>query len=346
MSRTRLALIAALLMFAAALPAGVARAQTDQIVGLWFFGDIEVEAIPNASGGFDGIVRKTVEGTCFDVDEQIWFITAKKSDNVYTGSHSFYYNEGCGYAGQGKTTWTLSEAGSRVDLLGESPTGDGKKDGYTMYKRIDCTDENTICGGETNDNIQGTSENDTIYAGGGDDEIDGGGGEDVIVGGEGNDTLTGGAANDQLAGGPGNDVLVGDGEIVDEGPLLSKYTLAFSLQDDAAGADTLEGGAGNDSVDGGDGDDNVQGGGGTDSVVGGTGNDKMDGQAGKDDLNGGQGGDVLNGGGAADKMNGAGGTDTCVLDTRQDSTRSCERKKLNFKRNGPVPVPMRFLFGI
>ncbi|HWL65970.1 MAG TPA: hypothetical protein VNP73_08350 [Actinomycetota bacterium] len=198
------------------------------------------------------------------------------------------------------------------------------------------TDPDAICGDEGDNDIQGTEEDDTIYAGEGNDTIDGGGGNDVIVGGAGNDTLTGGGADDQLVGGEGDDVLVGD-DVTGYPKIQGRRMFGPFLQEDPPppGNDTLDGGAGNDFVDGSLGNDTVKGGAGVDTVVGGAGKDNVTGQAGGDDLAGSGGPDVLNGGGGTDDMNGGPGKDTCVLDTRKEQSRtpSCERKKLNFKRN-------------
>ncbi len=71
----------------------------------------------------------------------------------------------------------------------------------------ECTSGEAICGGDGDDEIEGTTGDDLIYAAGGNDTIEGGGGDDTIIGGSGDDTLIGG---------DGDDTLIGDESADDE----------------------------------------------------------------------------------------------------------------------------------
>ncbi len=69
--------------------------------------------------------------------------------------------------------------------------------------------------------VTGTAGDDTIDAGASsaDQTLDGGDGEDEITGGSGNDTIDGGGQNDDLSGGDGDDVITGGGgsDVIDGG---------------------------------------------------------------------------------------------------------------------------------
>src|SRR5262249_25249007 len=69
-----------------------------------------------------------------------------------------------------------------------------------------------IDGGNGNDTINGGDGDDNIFGGNSDDTLTGGRGNDIIDGGNGDDKLDGGSGNNQLLGGNGDDVVtVGDG---------------------------------------------------------------------------------------------------------------------------------------
>lgn len=137
---------------------------------------------------------------------------------------------------------------------------------------IGSQDDQTLIGGDGNDQINGYEGNDTIDGGAGRDDLYGGVGIDVIDGGEGMDTVHGQDGDDVLSGGEGNDKLYGHN---DDDQLNG---------DD--GDDTLHGGMGNDILSGGDGDD---------AVHGGIGDDTLSGETGQDTLFGGSGNDVISG---------------------------------------------------
>ncbi|MGZ8891065.1 MAG: calcium-binding protein, partial [Nitrososphaeraceae archaeon] len=67
----------------------------------------------------------------------------------------------------------------------------------------------TIRGGDGNDEIDGAEGDDIIYGKDGDDEFDGGNGDDILYGDEGEDTLEGGNGDDKLVGGIDTDELKG-----------------------------------------------------------------------------------------------------------------------------------------
>jgi Ca2+-binding RTX toxin-like protein len=110
--------------------------------------------------------------------------------------------------------------------------------------------DDTITGGNANDELFGGADNDSIDGGGGANHIHGESGNDILTSGGGADTLEGGTGNDSLNSGAGNDMLYGDD-----------------------GDDTLLGGGGLDNLSGGDGNDNLTGGANNDTLSGGNGND-------------------------------------------------------------------------
>jgi len=71
--------------------------------------------------------------------------------------------------------------------------------------------EDTIQGGDANDEIRGGQQKDTLEGGKGDDLLKGGNHNDSLIGGEGDDTLRGENTADTLNGGDGNDTLYGAG---------------------------------------------------------------------------------------------------------------------------------------
>jgi len=110
--------------------------------------------------------------------------------------------------------------------------------------------DDTIIGGNANDELFGGADNDLIEGGGGANHLRGESGNDTLTAGGGADTLDGGTGNDSLTSGSGNDMLYGED-----------------------GDDILLGGAGLDNLNGGDGNDSLVGGAGNDTLTGGNGND-------------------------------------------------------------------------
>jgi serralysin len=144
----------------------------------------------------------------------------------------------------------------------------------------------TIIGGDGNDHLYGQSP-----SGGTDgaDTISGGNGSDYIQGNAGNDTLDGGLGSDRINGGKDNDLISG-----------------------GAGADRVNGNAGNDTIDGGTGNDWLRGGKDDDLIHGGNDNDSIQGDLGNDTLAGDSGVDTLTGGDGADQFKFASGDATII----------------------------------
>lgn len=69
--------------------------------------------------------------------------------------------------------------------------------------------EDTISGGNGDDELYGLGGADVLHGDNGIDRLDGGDGADLICGDNGNDTLLGGLGADTLIGGPSDDLLAG-----------------------------------------------------------------------------------------------------------------------------------------
>jgi len=260
----------------------------------------------------------------------------------------------------GASSLTSTPLGLRFDatLTGLSPT-----DGETIVARVIANDsaattastsqflgplpsggqfgDDTIFGGQGNDEIIGNGGNDvlsggrdrdTIFGNAGNDAIDGGLDEDSLVGGDGNDTIfglagidiiNGSAGNDDISGGSegdsligslGNDTVTGDigNDTIDGGS--GNDVLNGSFDDDLiignAGDDTLNGEGQNDELAGGAGNDAVNGGNGFDTLTGGAGNDTLNGEGNADEISAGDGNDLAIGGDGTDVVNGGTGEDT------------------------------------
>ena len=195
------------------------------------------------------------------------------------------------------TTWAQwvqdgNDAAARNMLFGgdDSILGGNQDDNLDAFGGNDIVwgrgGNDTIIGGDGNEHLYGQSPN-----GGTDgaDSISGGNGSDYIQGNAGNDTLDGGAGSDRINGGKDNDLISG-----------------------GAGADRINGNAGNDTIDGGDGNDWVRGGKDDDLIHGGNGNDSVQGDLGNDTLIGDSGVDTLTGGDGADQFKFAAGDATIV----------------------------------
>ena len=115
-----------------------------------------------------------------------------------------------------------------------------------------------------NDTLRGGNGEDEIHGNDGDDDLNGGSGDDALFGDQGNDKLSGGTGHDAMSGGSGDDKLRGE-----------------------TGNDVIFGNDGADFLDGGSGNDDLSGGAGVDKIVGGTGSDMISGGAGNDHIWGG-----------------------------------------------------------
>ncbi|WP_108260675.1 calcium-binding protein [Mangrovicoccus ximenensis] len=156
-----------------------------------------------------------------------------------------------------------------VSLAPEGKYSDGASDPRAAEAAV--TDSSVLLGAATLTLVSGG--NDTLRGGEGDDEIHGNAGDDDINGGSGNDSLWGDAGNDKISAAAGDDLVFGGAG-------------NDSLRGEA-GNDTMSGGDGADYLDGGSGNDLLSGGDGADKIVGGTGADTIDGGAGDDQLWGG-----------------------------------------------------------
>jgi hypothetical protein len=93
------------------------------------------------------------------------------------------------------------------------------------------------------------------------------------------------------------------------------------------GNDTMRGSGGGDVAFGAIGRDALFGDAGGDFLFGGQSGDELTGGGGNDKLNGGKGDDTIKGGGGKNKLIGGPGVDTCISKSKQDTFKSCEKKK-------------------
>ncbi|MFQ6552973.1 Hint domain-containing protein [Aestuariibius insulae] len=128
----------------------------------------------------DDSVRGNEGGTDFDTLD--FSEVTSPVDVTFTGSES-----GTATAGDDSVNFTTIEA--VTGTAGNDTIDAGASSG-----------DQTLDGGDGEDEITGGSGNDTIDGGGQDDDLSGGAGDDVIVGGGGSDTIDGGAGNDTITG--------------------------------------------------------------------------------------------------------------------------------------------------
>jgi len=175
------------------------------------------------------------------------------------------------------------------------------------------SDDDTIRGGQGDDDLFGMRGNDDVRGGQGDDRIWGNSGDDVMRGGAGDDEVYGGSGNDAMHGGAGNDVMEGNtGDDVMQGGAGDDRMSGDSGNDvmrGGAGSDDMSGGSGNDDMSGGSGNDVMRGDAGNDTMRGGAGDDTIFGNSGNDVIYGGRGNDVVDGGSGDDVFIGGAGDD-------------------------------------
>lgn len=150
-------------------------------------------------------------------------------------------------------------------------------DGNDRLDGSGLSDDLPIFGGKGNDTIIGGNGDDNLSGDAGHDLINGGAGDDRMFGGAGNDQLNGGTGDDLLSGNDGNDTLNGDG-----GDDLLMGGVGADVLNGNADDDRLDGGAGNDTLNGGSGDDVLIGGAGDDRLIFWQGDDTLMGEAGND----------------------------------------------------------------
>lgn len=117
-------------------------------------------------------------------------------------------------------TWNLNRVGRSLHctidaengndtVVGSNSTSSGYTESLSGGDNCDLggTGNDTVTGGNGDDEIYGACGDDTLIGGNGNDMIRGDAGDDVIIGGTGNDTLDGGDGNDGITGGDGDDDL-------------------------------------------------------------------------------------------------------------------------------------------
>jgi Ca2+-binding RTX toxin-like protein len=218
---------------------------------------------------FRSTFEPEINGIGFDTDNAI---SSNRIFQVY-GTQNWGINAFQNYDGSGEWTHYRIDVGSYftgnfTHLVfanddDANPLGNGSWANITIYESSVATDDDTVEGGNGNDQLFGNE---------GSDIINGGAGNDILNGNDGDDTLNGGADNDTLSGGAGNDTL-----------------------DGGAGIDRLTGGSGNDGLTGGSGDDFLYGNDGADTLNGGADTNVMYGGDGLDNITGGTGNDYIAG---------------------------------------------------
>lgn len=166
-----------------------------------------------------------------------------------------------------------TEDGEGLESITASVLGSGATNG---------ADSVGDAGATTSQDLDAGGGDDTVQGGQADDNLNGGSGDDTINGGQGDDSLFDSSGDNEIEGGDGDDQGVavgGNNRFVDSGSV------------------TVVGNEINDFYCGGSGDDFFQSGGGNDIVVGDIGSSFF---FGEDTLNGGADNDVLQGGGGAD----------------------------------------------
>jgi Ca2+-binding RTX toxin-like protein len=175
---------------------------------------------------------------------------------------------------------------------------------------------NTIRGSSANNVLTGGTKNDKLYGGDGledgNDTVDGGEGDNELYGGGGDDTLTAGTGTNLFVGGLGNDKItggIGTNDTVDysyvtgnvnidlSNTTTAQTNMALGDRDTISGIENLIGSVNNDTLagnatvnnlNGRDGNDTLFGHGDADTLIGGKGDDVLVGGAGADNLIGGE----------------------------------------------------------
>lgn len=154
----------------------------------------------------------------------------------------------------------------------------------------------TLSGNTGNDTIIGGNGNEQLNGNSGNDSIDGTGGNDIIAGNSGNDWIWGGAGGDTLVGHDGDDTIGGGGGDNDTAD-YSYATVNLDIDLSVAGSDE-EGATYVDSV-----DTSIE------TLIGGSGHDKLTGNSSKNRIEGRDGNDTITGGSNEDSLYGQNGND-------------------------------------
>ncbi|MFC5358217.1 hypothetical protein ACFPMG_24825, partial [Azospirillum himalayense] len=201
---------------------------------------------------------------------------------------------------EGRVFYDSATQAVNVNLAtGVATDGLGGTDTLVNIRRVRGSSfDDTLTGGDADEQFEGEGGNDTIIGGGGFDAVryhratsgivanlatgviqDGFGGTDLVSGIE---RVRGSNFADLIIGSDVDERLDGDGN------------------GGVDGNDTLNGAGGNDTLNGDAGDDSLLGGDGNDTLNGGSGNDTLSGDAGDDFLVGGMGADLIDGGTGSD----------------------------------------------
>jgi Ca2+-binding RTX toxin-like protein len=263
------------------------------------------------SGGFNS-------GTTFKNVEQVYFDTGSGADNINLAAATL-------------TRVAINTRAGNDTIVGSTTA---------TYQEIRAGEgDDSITGGNGNDELLGELGNDTITGGAGNDRLIGDRGNDLLTGGNDDDVFFPGVGADSIDGGAGNDLLniynSGDtnpstiiyinttnGTIVggvNNGTTfqnIERFDVNTGTVNDninlsaATGTVTIRAYGGNDTIVGSltatnalfgqDGNDNITGGNNNDDINGGIGNDTLNGGAGNDTINAGTGADIIDGGTAND----------------------------------------------
>ncbi|MDJ0512078.1 MAG: calcium-binding protein [Methyloceanibacter sp.] len=185
-------------------------------------------------GGDDTVVGEVKAGWAGDNYDE--FIDGGDGTDTITASRMGGFGDGATvYGGSDDDNITGSE---KSDLIyGDSTTSNdrGQDEPWENTGTLETFDDtknydDTIRGGDGNDEIHGEYGDDRLYGGADDDEIHGGDGNDIILGGSGSDRLYGGNGNDFIDAGRRDgssidEITTGDGrDFVNLGHIVGSYT--------------------------------------------------------------------------------------------------------------------------
>lgn len=156
---------------------------------------------------FRSTLEAEISGIGFDNDDGI---DSNATFKVY-GDQNWGRTNFDNYDGSGEWTHYTIEVGSFYTgtfshLFLVNDDDGGGTDGNSTFANIVIYESDVV---SDNDTINGGDNDDQLFGGSGDDIINGDDGNDILSGNEGNDTLNGGAGNDILRGGAGVDILNG-----------------------------------------------------------------------------------------------------------------------------------------
>jgi Ca2+-binding RTX toxin-like protein len=167
-----------------------------------------------------------------------------------TASDGFEYraNDGTVDSGWASVDITINGATDDVGPTGTNPPASTADDhdgdtaaATTTVWNASTTGADIKVGDSGNNTINGGNGNDQLFGGAGDDTLNGNNHSDTLYGQTGNDTLIGGADADTLYGGSGDDSLAGDGGNDTNYGGSGADTFHFAAGDSAAPGDTIVG---------------------------------------------------------------------------------------------------------